>query len=233
MNTHTFTLAIRTALLVSCVSPVTAAPSDEAAPPVHCLNKLHTLAEGGITNTYAYDSDGRVLSITGSDSRTTTFVWNLNTAPRTVTRSNFLGDQLIEATTFTLGKHDLAEASDAGINYQYDAHLFLLRQESANFVETRTIQDGNIVQVIRTGDDAFTITSAYTAIENCLDAGLHNFGKSTRNWPATTISIRATQPPVYITYRYQFDDLGRVVIQTETITVNSATSERTRYYTYE
>lgn len=233
MNTYTFTAAIGTALLVFCASAATAAPADEDAPPVHCFNKLQTLAEDGITNTYAYDSDGRVISITGSDGRTSTFVWNLDTEPKTVTRNNFLAGQLISATTFTLGKHDLVEASDAGISYQYDPHRFLVRQAGTDFVETRTIEDGNLVQVTRTGYASFTEISAFTAIENCVDAGFHMFGKASRNWPAMTISIRPTRPPIYITYRYGFDDLGRVVIQTESITMNSATSERIRYFTYE
>ena len=214
------------------------AESDEAKPKVHCVNRLHTIAADGITNTYSYDAYGRVIAITasnGGNQAIQALVYELEERPATVTETVTLevpGFGTVSSTNvFTLGRHHLAETDSEGTIYEYDQHQYLVREVGTNFVGTRTIVDGNIVAFTRTGYP--TVTYTYTSIDVCVVGAFNFLGRQSRNWPATATYVGGPGPPGYVTYTYGFDGLGRVTSRTETITSGSRVTYLTTYYTYE
>ena len=233
-------LVIAAAALFLSICCEARAESDEAKPTMHCVNRLHTIAFDGITNTYSYDAYGRVIAITASNGANQAihiqaFVYGLEAHPATVTETVTLEvpgfDTVSSTNVFTLGRHHLAETDSEGTIYEYDQHQYLVREVGTNFVGTRTIVDGNIVAVARTGYP--TVTYTYTSIDVCATGAFNFLGRQSRNLPATATYVGGPGPSGYVTYSYGFDGLGRVTSRTATITSGSRVTQLTTYYTYE
>lgn len=228
-------LVITAAALLLSICCDARAGSHETAPTVHCLNRLHTLAADGITNTYSYDTDGRVIAVTSSNGRNLALTYGLKDHPTTVTETvtqDVPGFGTLSSTNvFTLGRHHLAESDSDGTIYEYDQHQYLVTEVGADFVATRTFVDGNLVVFTRTGGP--TITYTYTSIDFCVEPVFNFLGRASRNWPATETSVRGPGPPGYVTYTYGFDGLRRVTSRTATIVIGSRVTYSTTYYTYE
>ncbi len=186
----------------------------------------------GITNTWTYAEDGRVLSIAGSDGRNRTYTYDLRSPPNTVTEE-FSGPDFSYLTVFTLGKHGLAVSDDEGNSYEYDVHGYLVRVVRPSLTETRTIVDGNLGIDIITGSLSETIIYTYTSLENCPDSGIYFLGKRFRNWPETATIIKDGQLAFMITYSYELDVNGRVATRTTTISSNAGTRTQVTAYLYE
>jgi YD repeat-containing protein len=231
--------AVAAFCLLSSVRCVTGADLDQAGPTVHCGARLHSIAENGVTNTWTYDADGRVIAITGSNGRTQAYSYDLKDHPATITETITFDvpdvGPVSGTNVYMLGQHGLAETDSEGVSYEYDHHRYLVKEVGTNFVATWTIVDGNPVLFTRTGYPyALTVSYTYTAIDFCIEGNLSFLGKKSRNWPAQASFVNATGHPVVVNYAHGFDDLGRVATQTTTITIDSIdTYTRIAYYTYE
>ena len=206
----------------------------------HCvrLDKLAQVIEGGVTNTYFYDLESRVISITDSRGRDESFIYDPERHPQTVTTiiTYPAADEsapFSETNVFLLGRHGLADTDSAGTTYEYDEHQFLVRIISPSSTETRTIVDGNIAEIVFTGAHPGTNYYTYTSIELCVDAVFPFLGKSFRNYPASVLAVRSSGNMVAITYAYGLDALGRVITRTATINENGNIKTDVTYYSYQ
>ena len=201
-------------------------------------DKLAEVVEAGVTNSYFYDLEGRVISITSSSGWNVRFIYDPENHPQTVTRiiTQPTADPFspfIVTNVFFLGRHDLADTDSAGTTYEYDEHQFLVLITSPSFTETRTIVEGNITQIVLTEAHPITNYYTYTSIENCADTGVTFLGKSSRDWPASVLAVGPTGDPLSIVYTYGFDVLGRVIARTATINEHGNSKIEVTYYRYE
>ena len=234
MKSNLFGYGIGTAFLLVVFATVDA-ESPTAGAKVHCVDKLHATVENGVTNTWVYDSEGRVIAIVGSKGRNRTFRYDLESGPKTVTEE-YSGPGSSFSKVYLLGKHGLAKSDDAGVIYEYDPHRYLVRAihpSYPSFMETRTIVGGNLASFTQTGPYSDTRTYTYTSLDNCLDSGLYFLGERLRNWPATVTSSRDGVPLAYITYSYELDSVGRVATRTAIVRINSQVSEFVTNFSYE
>ena len=216
------------------------AETDEPLHKAHCvrLDRLATVIEAGVTNTYFYDLEGRVISVTDSRGRNVSFIYDPERHPQTVTRitTQPTADEsapFSETNIFLLGRHGLADIDSAGTTYEYDEHQFLVRMISPSITETRTIDGGNIAEIVFTGALNGTNYYTYTSIELCVEAVYPFLGKSFRNYPASVLAVRPSGDAIAITYAYGLDALGRVITRTSAINENGNTRTDVTYYSYQ
>lgn len=233
-------LMVGAAALVWSTCTLFAAETDKPLHEAHCarLDRLAQLIEGGVTNTYFYDAEGRVSSITNSRGRIETFIYDPERHPQTLTRITTQpipgqSDPFSDTNVFLLGRHALATSDSTGTTYEYDEHQFLVRRISPSSTETRTIVDGNIAQIVFTGVLAGTDYYTYTSIEPCLAPVFPFLGRGFRNYPASLLAVRSSGLVVAITYDYGLDALGRVSSRTATINENGNIRTNVTYYGYQ